>query len=121
MSSAFIIDSDFYTAPTSHRLWHAPEADFPPSYFGLRRPPTIAQKTNSATRRGRNAVAERRPPAVTSEGGATFNSQQSTLNSSHCSPIRLRVARIRRGESQITDHDTRPLFSFFCPFYFFAL
>src|SRR5438093_5215306 len=57
MSSAFIIDSDFYTAPTSHRLWRAPEADFPPSYFGLRRPPTIAQINNSATRRAGNAVA----------------------------------------------------------------
>jgi hypothetical protein len=53
MRSAFIIDSDFYTAPTSHRLWRAPEADFPPSYFWLRRPPTIAQKTNSAIQRGR--------------------------------------------------------------------
>jgi len=36
--------------PTSHRLWRAPEADFPPSYFGLRRLSTIAQKTISATR-----------------------------------------------------------------------
>src|SRR5437870_5922478 len=55
--SAFIIDSDSYTAPTSHLLWRAPEADFPPSYFWLRRPPTIAQKTNSATRRAGNGVA----------------------------------------------------------------
>src|SRR5438874_4368749 len=79
-SSAFIIDSHFYTAPTSHRLWRAPEADFPPSSFGLRRPPTIAQKTNSATRHGRTPPHNADLPAVISEGGATPNSQQSTLN-----------------------------------------
>jgi len=28
-----LIDTDFYPAPTSHRLWRAPEADLPPSYF----------------------------------------------------------------------------------------
>jgi hypothetical protein len=43
-------DSDFYPAPTSHRLWRAPEADLPPSYFWHRRLTTIAQKTNYTTR-----------------------------------------------------------------------
>jgi hypothetical protein len=78
--------SNFYTAPTSRRLWRAPEADFPPSYFGACEDlPLSPRKPNP--QHGVGGTSSRRLQRSQGDAAEIQLFQSSTLNPSHSSPI----------------------------------